>query len=105
MTIEMGIHHLDTGEYEVVPVATSETFRAVWLPACNRLGLEWVAHFHDGALTAVPVELIPQIVKELQLLRGWVSEQPELAFIAEGIDSILRMFRERDPAKCEFDFG
>ena len=36
MAVEMGIRHRESGRYEVVPVATAETFRAVWLPAAER---------------------------------------------------------------------
>jgi hypothetical protein len=105
MTVEMGIRHRDTGEYEVVPVATSDTFCRIWLPACKRLGLEWVAHFHDGALAVVPPESVPQIIAELERLRAGLAEQRELAFVIERIDSILRAFRKTDPAVCEYDFG
>jgi hypothetical protein len=101
----MGIRHLDTGEYEVVPVSTAATYQQVWLPACAQLGLKWVAHFHDGSLTTVPSELIPQIVAELRQLRGWASESPELEFMVERIDTILCIFRETDPALCVYDFG
>src|SRR5262245_30275753 len=105
MTVEMGIRHRETGTYEVVPVATSETFRKVWLPACERLGLKWVAHFHDGALTRIPPEVVPQIIEELQRLRIWVYGHPELGPPVERVDSILRAFRETDPALWEYDFG
>ena len=105
MTVEMGIRHRDTGDYEVVPVATSATFRKVWLPACDRLGLELVGHFHDGMLTTVPAEAIPRIIGELHRLRAWARDQPELHFVVERIDTILRAFRETDPAVCEYDFG
>ena len=105
MTIEMGIRHRETGTYEVVPVATSETFRKVWLPACERLGLEWVAHLHDGALTPVSPEVVPHLIGELQRLRAWACEQQELGPPVERIDSILRAFRETNPTLCEYDFG
>jgi hypothetical protein len=104
MTVEMGIRR-HTGEYEVVPVATAATFREVWLPACERLGLEWVARLHDGALTPVPLGLLPQIVNELGQLRGWAAEQPDLKHVVERIDAILAAFRDTDPLACEYDFG
>ena len=45
MTIEMEILYRDSGEYEVVPVATSEAFRRDWLSACERLDLESISVF------------------------------------------------------------
>lgn len=105
MTVEMGIRHLESNEYEVVPVSCSETFRRVWLPACKRLELELVSHFHDGLLTKVNTEDIPQIISELDRLRKWAVGQMELGFVVERIDAILRVFRETDPSLCEYDFG
>jgi hypothetical protein len=105
MTVEMGIRHRETGICEVVPVATSETFHKVWLPACALLDLKWIANIHDGALTTVPPELVPQIIEELQRLRAWACEHPELGLPVERIDAILRAFRKTDPAMCAYDFG
>jgi hypothetical protein len=105
MTVEMGIRCHDTGEYRVVPVATSETFRRVWLPACENLGLGWVVHFHDGSLGSVPPEAVPQIIAELVRLRNWGTGRADLAFLVERIDAILRAFEETDPSTCEYDFG
>ena len=101
----MGIRHRDTGEYEVVPVATAEAFHRVWLPACERLGLELVPLFAGGALTTVPPNLIPQIVAEVEQL--WI-ESAELSdgdYLACRCAGILAAFARTDPAVCEYDFG
>lgn len=105
MTVEMGIRHCDSGEYEVLPVATSETFRRVWVPACERLGLELVPLFSGGALTTVPAELIPRIVAEVERLRGWATEQSDGEYLVDRCSGILAAFARTDPAVCEYDFG
>lgn len=105
MTVSMGIRHLDTGRYEVVPVATSDIFRVWWLPACGHLGLELVAHFHDGALTEVAHEDGPRIAAELDTLRAWASSEPERDFMVSRIDGILSALRRSDLARCVYGFG
>ncbi len=105
MSVEMGIRHRDSGEYEVVPVASSETFRRVWLPACERLGLELVPLFAGGALTVVPPELIERIVAEVEGLRGWAAEQPDGVYLTDRCSGILAAFARTDPVACEYDFG
>jgi len=105
MTVEMGIRHRDTGEYEVVPVATSETFRRVWLPACERLGLRLVPLFAGGALTTVPPDLVPQIVAEVEQLQAGAAELRDGDYLADRCSGILAAFGRTDPAACEYDFG
>jgi hypothetical protein len=105
MTVEMGIRHRDSGEYEVVPVATSETFRGVWLPACEQLGLELVPLFAGGALTTVPPKLVSQIVAEVERLRSWAIDQPNSEYLADRCSAILAAFARTDPMACEYDFG
>jgi hypothetical protein len=105
MSVEMGIRHRDSGEYEVVPVATSDTFRRVWLPACGQLGLELVPLFASGALTTVPPELVPRIIAEIERLRGWAVAQPDGEHLADRCSGILAAFARTNPASCEYDFG
>lgn len=105
MSVEMGIWHRDSGEYEVVPVATLDTFRRVWLPACERLGLELVPLFAGGALTTIPLELVPRIVDEVERLRGWAAGQPDGEYLADRCSGILAAFARTDATGCEYDFG
>jgi hypothetical protein len=105
MTVAMGIRHRESGEYQVIPVATSAAFRDVWLPACDRLGLEWVARFHDGSLTTVAPHVIPEIVAELERMRVWATIQQEMSFVVEKIDVILQAIRDNDVINYEFDVG
>ena len=105
MTVEMGILHRPSGRYEVVPVATAETFRTVWLPAAERLGLGLVPLFSGGALTTVPVELVSRIVSEVIQLRDWAATQPGGGYLAARCRDILTAFERTDPLECEYDFG
>jgi hypothetical protein len=105
MSVEMGIRHRDTGAYEVVPVATAQTFGQVWLPACERLGLKLVPLFANGALTRVPPELIPQILAELEHLRAVATELTDGGYLADQCSGILAAFARTDPALFEYDFG
>jgi hypothetical protein len=105
MTVEMGILHRSSGEYEVVPVATTETFRSVWLPACDRLGLKLVPLFAGGALTTVPLELVPQIVDEVERLRAGSAGLPNGDYLADRCSDVLAAFSRTDPASCEYNFG
>lgn len=104
MTVELGIRHRESGEYEVVPVATSATFREVWLPACKQLGLELVPEFPGGALTTVPAEFVPRIVDELDRLRQWAAGNvgdPYAGYLVDRCDGLLRAFARTDPAACD----
>lgn len=105
MTIEMGILDSDSGEYSVVPVATVAAFQGVWLPACERLGLELVPLFGGGALTTVPPELVLQIVAEIERLRSWAAEWQVDSYLADRCSDILAAFARTDPAVCHYDFG
>jgi choline dehydrogenase-like flavoprotein len=105
VSVEMGIRHRVSGEYKVVPVATSDTFRRVWLPACEQLGLELVPLFAGGALTTVPPELVPQIIAEVERLRGWARAQASGEYLADRCSDILAAFARTDPTGCEYDFG
>ena len=106
MTVSMGIRHLDTGECEMVPVTTTDIFEAIWLPACQQLGLQYVSHFHDGALgTGVPRECVADIVDELHRLRLWAAERYEMQFIIQRIDLVLGAFESNSSSACEYDFG
>ena len=105
MSVEMGIRHRDSGEYELVPVATSESFRTLWLPAARRLGLEFVPLFSGGALTTVLPDLVPRIVAEVRRLRDWAANQPDGGYLADRCAGILHAFERTDPSRCEYDFG
>lgn len=105
MSVEMGIRHLETGEYEVVAVASADTFRSVWIPTAADLGLELVPLFSGGALTRVPVELVPQIISEVIILCDWAHKQPNRESLAERSSGILAAFARTDPSQCEYDFG
>lgn len=105
MTVSLGIKHLASGRYNVVPVATNEEFTSCWLPACARLGLRFVAHFHDGSLTTVSTDDVQLIVAELQRLRAWGTASEGSAHMVERIDGILRSLQETASERCEYDFG
>lgn len=105
MTIEMGILQINTRNYEVIPVATSEIFYQFWLPACRYLGLQFISHFHDGSLNVVSVEDVPRIVEELICLHSYTLEQENLAFMSERIERIIQVFQTTDATSYEYDFG
>ncbi|WP_437980442.1 hypothetical protein [Sorangium sp. So ce117] len=103
MTVSLGIKHHHSGAYDVVPIATSDYFKRRWLPACAHLGLRYVSHFHDGALSTVSPDDLPDIVAELEILRAWAAAND--AFMVERIDGVLRALHALDPTSCEVDFG
>ena len=105
MTVEMGILHRESGEYEVVPVAATETFRTVWRPAAERLGWEFVPLFSGGALTPVPADLIQQIIAEVKILQQWAAAQPDGEYLVHRCTGILSAFERTDPSEYEYDFG
>lgn len=104
MSISMGIHH-KTGEYENIPIATNETFRRVWLPACEAIGLSLVPLFYGGAFLHVPTNLVPGIVSELGRLREWASSQPDGEYLVDRCQDILAAFARTDPEACDYDIG
>ncbi len=101
MTVSMGIKHRDSGEYEVVLVATSDTFRRVWLPAAAGLGLELVPLFAGGALTLVPPEFVPRIVAEVIRLREWAAARSDGNYLVDRCDGVLEAFVRTDPLEYE----
>jgi hypothetical protein len=105
MTIEMGILQINTGNYEVIPVATSEIFYKFWLPACKYLGLQFISHFNDGSLNIVSAEDVPKILEELICLHSYTLEQENLAFMSERIERIIQVFQTTDATSYEYDFG
>ncbi|WP_242051579.1 hypothetical protein [Nostoc sp. FACHB-280] len=105
MTIEMGILQINTGNYEVIPVATREIFYQFWLPACKSLGLQLISHFHDGYLNVVSAEDVPKIVEELICLHSYTLEQEDLAFMSERIERIIHVFQTTDTTSYKYDFG
>ena len=105
MTVALGIRHRDSGEYDVVAVATAAAFRSIWLPACELLGLKLVPLFEGRAFTNVPPSLVPEIVEEVERLKKWALDQPEGAYLAERCTNILAAFKNTSPATCDYDFG
>jgi hypothetical protein len=105
MTIEMGILHRESGEYEIVPVATNKTFREVWLPACERLGMSLVPLFYGGALVHIPPNLLPRIVSELKQLRKWAASQQDDDYLVDRREDILAAVARTDPDECDYDIG
>ena len=105
MSVSMGLRNKATGEYRLVPIASSSGFAEGWLPLCERLGLRHVSMFAGGALTTVPDDLIPEIVRELRALRAHCEADPEAAWIAERCRDVLAAFAETNPAEWEYDFG
>jgi hypothetical protein len=105
MAVSMGLRNRLTGEYQEVPIATLASFREVWLPICERLGLVWIPEFAGGALTVVPEQLIQEIVRELQALAHDIGDTPNLRWIAERAEAILAAFAKTTPTEWEYDFG
>lgn len=105
MAVSMGLRHNVSGEYREVPVATLRAFREDWLPACQRLDLQFVPLFAGGALTTVPPELIPDIVRELRTLLAALVNDRTSEWIVERVRAILTAFAETNPAEWEYDFG
>jgi hypothetical protein len=105
MSISMGIHLHGSGEYEVVPIATNATFRRVWLPACERLGLSLVPQFEGGGLIFSSPNLARQVVSELEALRRWASSQPDGEYLVDRCGGLLAAFERTDARACDYDFG
>jgi len=72
-----------------VPVAPMSTFRELWLPACEVLGLKWVPQFETGI--PVSVEDVPDVLEELRALKAWL-DQPGNAtapIIGERVEMLM----------------
>ena len=105
MSVSMGMRNKTTGEYRVVPIASSRGFTEDWLPFCDPLGLQLVSLFSGGALTTVPDDLIPEIIRELQLLLTATENSRSSEWIAERVRDILTAFADTNAAEWEYDFG
>jgi hypothetical protein len=105
MSISLGIHHRESGGYEDVAIATNATFRQVWLPACERLGLLLVPLFEGGGLVFYGPNLARQVVSELEVLRDWAASQPDGEYLVDRCGDLLAAFERTDPEACDFYFG
>ena len=105
MSVSLMLRHNLTGECREIPVATERGFREGWLPVCQQLCLQLVPMFSGGALTSLPPDLIPAIVRELKAMRSALGAEPESAWIVEQIDAILTALTETAPAEWEYSFG
>ena len=106
MTVSMGIQHRDSGEYEVVHIATSRGFDLVWRPAAERLGLSLVSEFAGGALGGgVATWQVPLLAAEVARLQNWAVVQPGWEHVAGVCSDILAAFARTDPVECDYDFG
>src|SRR5262249_14333312 len=105
MSIAMGIGHRDSGEYEVVPIATNATFRRVWLPACERLGLSLVPQFYGGGVGFSSPDAARQSVAGVERLRGWAASQPDGESLVDRCGDLLAAFERTNPESCDYDFG
>jgi hypothetical protein len=93
-----------TSECEFCTVSGANGWRDIWLPACTDLGLTIVPYLDDGRYTLFPPEDIPQLVRELRLLRPWMNDRGYDLFVG-FIDRVIRVFAETNPAECEYSFG
>ena len=105
MSVSLMLRNKVTGEFREVPVASQQGFEVNWLQFCHQLGLQLVPLFSGGALTAVPEELIPEIVRELRLLLAITEASPDSAWIARSVRGILAAFAETDAVEWEYSFG
>ena len=97
MSISLGIRHRESEGYEDVPIAAKETFRTVWLPACERLGLSLVPQFEGGGLLFSGANLARQVVSELEVLRDWAASQPDGEYLVDRCGDLLAAFERFDP--------
>ena len=89
MSVSLMLHHKVTDECREVPIATERGFREGWLPVCLQLDLHLVRMFQGGALTGVPPEYLPEIARELGVMRSALIADPDRAWVVEQIDAIL----------------
>jgi hypothetical protein len=94
-----------TSEHELYIVSGANGWQAAWLPACKELGLQIVPNLSGGTYSHFfPPEDIPQLVRELSLLRPWMNDAGFDLFVS-FIDRMLRVFAETDPNEYEYSFG
>ncbi len=90
----------------LTPVAAQDTYRAVWLPLAERVGLDWITLFEPGL--PLPPEDFPEVLGQLATLRQALSEgggatPPDIAAeIISRIDRVSAVL-ERVQKHPEFD--
>ncbi|AGP38702.1 hypothetical protein BE04_31845 [Sorangium cellulosum] len=83
----------DTRWNRLVPVAAQSTFKELWIPAAEALGLQWVPLFEAG----FPLERsdLPDVIRELEALRAWcVSSESHRRGILERLDRLIDELNE-----------
>ena len=105
MTISMGLRNLQSGHYEVVPVATSSVFRTVWIPLCEELKLRYIPQFHDDSIGYLEGDEIKKVIRELNILKEVAAGKKDAEFVAGRVSRMLDSIERADVANCRFDFG
>lgn len=104
MGVDFFVTKKGTSDHELYIVSGVNGWRDIWLPACTELGLEIVPFLGDGRYTIFSPEEIPQLLRELTLLRPTMEEGGYERFV-ETIDCILRVFADTNPEEYEYSFG
>jgi hypothetical protein len=86
MAVELLITNQETGERQLVPVATTEVFRNYWKPGCEELGLSLVTLLEDGPLKNSDIQ---GLISELVLLKQWFVR-------TQGTDNATALVRRVD---------
>lgn len=100
MSISLLIERRDPRiEKRLVPIATDTAFLRYWRDGCQALGLEWIPIFRTGL--AVRPEDIPDIVAELQELRGWMQNPSNRKFRPEVVSRVETLIGELNDLRKE----
>jgi hypothetical protein len=65
----------DGNTIDYSPIATQGTFRALWIPACDVLGLELIPLFESGLL--ITHDTFDDLLAELERLEAFASQRCE----------------------------
>lgn len=86
----------------VVPVATQDVFRLVWLPAATALALRWVPLFESGA--EIDRGSLPDVIREVETLHEWFRRSKDAdESVLRRVAGLLAELRDLETSGTEVD--
>lgn len=104
MGVEMFITRKGLAEPDYYSMTGATGWATVWLPAAAELGLDLVPRLGDGSLCLVPPEDLPEIARQLAILREWMAAHGHDLYV-EHLDRILPALAAIRASEDQVSFG
>lgn len=104
MGVELLITRKGVAEPDYYSMTGATGWATVWLPAAAELGLDVIPRLGDGSLSRVPPHELPEVARQLALLRDWMAAHGHDLYV-EHLDAILPALAAVRPSEDKVSFG